>query len=156
MRCWTYSQFQEPLKWFLLEFFHVSSSLSPSEPVQCHRPCKNGGVCVGLNRCRCAKGFTGSICEIGWLVCMCVCVREREKDLSFPSLCIKTLAVCSVRSGDHPLCATLPTWRHLQSSQHLYLSGGHCRPALRETVSINDSFVLPKRTIRIAYNFLNI
>ncbi|MEQ2211621.1 hypothetical protein XENOCAPTIV_009559 [Xenoophorus captivus] len=39
--------------------------MSPSEPVHCQKPCRNGGVCVGLNRCRCAKGFTGSLCETG-------------------------------------------------------------------------------------------
>lgn len=41
------------------------SLLSPSEPVACQKPCKNGGVCVGLDRCRCAKEFTGSLCETG-------------------------------------------------------------------------------------------
>lgn len=37
-------------------------------------------------------------------------------------------------SCDDPLCAPLSTRRHLQSTQHLYLSGGHRRPALRKTV----------------------
>lgn len=44
------------------------SLLTPSEPVQCEKPCKNGGVCVGLNRCRCAKGFVGTLCETGRFV----------------------------------------------------------------------------------------
>lgn len=39
--------------------------LVPTEPVQCQKPCRNGGVCVGFNRCRCAKGFTGEVCETG-------------------------------------------------------------------------------------------
>uniref|UniRef100_A0A3B4H350 EGF-like domain-containing protein n=1 Tax=Pundamilia nyererei TaxID=303518 RepID=A0A3B4H350_9CICH len=34
-------------------------------PVVCQKPCINGGVCVGLNRCRCTKGFTGELCEQG-------------------------------------------------------------------------------------------
>lgn len=61
----------------VLSYIPDLSFLSPSEPVQCQKPCKNGGVCVGLNRCRCAKGFTGNICETGWSVCahVCVCVR---------------------------------------------------------------------------------
>lgn len=54
----------------------ISALCFPSEPVQCQKPCKNGGVCVGLNRCRCAKGFTGSLCETGWFVCVCVHVRD--------------------------------------------------------------------------------
>lgn len=39
--------------------------LLPSELLQCQRPCRNGGVCVGFNRCQCAKGFVGELCETG-------------------------------------------------------------------------------------------
>lgn len=40
-----------------------------------------------------------------------------------------------VHSGDHPLCAPMPTRRHLQPTQHLHVSRGHHWPALPETVS---------------------
>lgn len=41
------------------------------EPVQCLKACQNGGVCVGVNRCRCPAGFIGTFCENG--MCECVC-----------------------------------------------------------------------------------
>ena len=31
----------------------------------CNPPCRNGGVCVGANKCRCSKGFTGDQCLQG-------------------------------------------------------------------------------------------
>lgn len=76
------------------------------------------------------------------LVCVCVCIMyacERMPPLCMPSLWIKILAVCCVCSSDHPLCSTLPTRSHLQSSQYLYLSRGHCWPALWKTVSMSNS-----------------
>lgn len=56
------------------------------------------------------------------------------------STCTKDDPVCCVCSGDYTLCATLSTWRHMQPPQHLYLSRGHCGPALWETVSINNFY----------------
>lgn len=46
------------------------SGLFYPEPVQCLKACQNGGVCVGVNRCRCPAGFIGTFCENG----MCGCV----------------------------------------------------------------------------------
>lgn len=33
----------------------------------CMQPCKNGGKCIGPNRCACLYGFTGNHCEVGEL-----------------------------------------------------------------------------------------
>lgn len=52
-----------------------SCSLSSSEPVDCQKPCKNGGDCVGLNRCRCTTGFTGDLCEQGWSMSVEQCLH---------------------------------------------------------------------------------
>lgn len=48
-----------------LKAFRLNLWLCPSEPVRCPRPCENAGVCVGLSRCRCPKGFSGTFCESG-------------------------------------------------------------------------------------------
>ena len=37
--------------------------LNSCEYSKCLIPCLNGGRCVGVNRCRCRRGFTGSQCE---------------------------------------------------------------------------------------------
>jgi len=33
--------------------------------VTCKRPCQNGGICLGLNRCKCPNGYGGSVCQHG-------------------------------------------------------------------------------------------
>lgn len=43
----------------------VRMCVCPPEPVECQKPCQNGGVCVGFNVCRCADGFSGGLCETG-------------------------------------------------------------------------------------------
>lgn len=62
-----------------------------SEPVQCVKPCNNGGECVGLNRCRCSTGFAGDLCETG------LCVFSVQTDLHL-DLCLCDLFLwCYVR-----------------------------------------------------------
>ncbi|XP_053395851.1 sushi, von Willebrand factor type A, EGF and pentraxin domain-containing protein 1-like [Mercenaria mercenaria] len=31
--------------------------------VTCKRPCQHGGICLGLNRCKCPTGYGGAVCE---------------------------------------------------------------------------------------------
>lgn len=76
-----------------------------------------------------------------------------------PSYRSKTLVVVvlCLCSGDHPLCAPLPTRGHLQSTQHLYVSQGHCRPTLSETVSVSSLFFFSANYfISTLYNYLNV
>ncbi|XP_076439986.1 sushi, von Willebrand factor type A, EGF and pentraxin domain-containing protein 1-like isoform X2 [Babylonia areolata] len=40
---------------------------------QCKQPCKNGGRCVGLNKCKCLPGYTGRQCEIP--ICILPCLN---------------------------------------------------------------------------------
>lgn len=103
--------------------------LFPTEPVQCQKLCRNGGVCMGFNRCRCVKGFTGEVCETGQCA---ACARAGFTPLPL-AFEVYLFSTCSC---DHPLCAPLSTWSYLQSTQYLYLSRGHCGPALWKTVSL--------------------
>ncbi|KAL8570681.1 hypothetical protein ACOMHN_039116 [Nucella lapillus] len=40
---------------------------------QCKQPCRNGGRCVGLNKCKCMSGYTGRLCQIP--ICILPCLN---------------------------------------------------------------------------------
>ena len=50
------------VEWLL---FYVYSAFILQEPV-CSKSCKNGGRCIGPNRCACVYGYTGRYCEIDY------------------------------------------------------------------------------------------
>ncbi|CAF95845.1 unnamed protein product, partial [Tetraodon nigroviridis] len=138
--------------------------LCANHPAVCDPPCNNYGVCIAPNSCDCPPGYPGPGCSgtnLGvnsaflsrTLVLWALVSRFRLSGLCFshvlptvrPRWHLHALEQVSVPSGldwsrlphscDHPLRAPLSTRSHLQSSQHLYLSRGHRRPALPKTVS---------------------
>ncbi|XP_041647495.1 cytochrome P450 2H2-like [Cheilinus undulatus] len=70
-----------------------------AEPVVCHKPYKKGGACVGLNRCQCAKGFTGGQCETAVTTpCVPLCQHGPPAVLTTPILVLRALQACAVRN----------------------------------------------------------
>jgi hypothetical protein len=36
----------------------------------CQPECENNGTCIADDTCKCAPGFYGNRCEIGWFICI--------------------------------------------------------------------------------------
>ncbi|KAL4236643.1 biological adhesion [Mactra antiquata] len=51
--------------------------------VTCKRPCQNGGICLGLNRCKCPTGYGGSLCQKP--ICILPCLNGGK--CTSPYLC---------------------------------------------------------------------
>ena len=37
--------------------------LVESDQINCTKPCQNGGKCIGKDKCACAAGYHGDVCE---------------------------------------------------------------------------------------------
>lgn len=53
--------------------------------VTCKRPCRNGGICLGLNRCKCLPGYVGDICEKA--ICILPCLNGGECEAPYRCVC---------------------------------------------------------------------
>lgn len=47
--------------------YHICTFTFVSLAAICSQPCRNGGVCIGVNQCDCAIGYEGRYCQSGQL-----------------------------------------------------------------------------------------
>jgi hypothetical protein len=80
-------------------------------PAICLDPCRNGGRCIGPDRCACIYGFTGNHCETDYRTGPCytgargaLCVNQLEGVVCTKTLCCATVG----KAWGHP-CEHCPS-----------------------------------------------
>lgn len=121
--------------------FTTENKISERHFSQCCFPITLSDICIQQSQFS-VRNRAGMV-ECAWAstgVAVLKDLRARSvKRVSVPRMLLQDSLLClslltyylfPTCSCDHPLCAPLSTWSYLQSTQYLYLSRGHCGPAL--------------------------
>ncbi|XP_072384771.1 fibrillin-1-like [Diabrotica undecimpunctata] len=108
-----------------------------TEPI-CEEQCKNGGRCIGPDRCACFYGFSGNHCEIDYRTGPCytgyrgnLCVNQLEGVVCTKTLCCATVG----KAWGHP-CQHCPSRLDCETGYLKNLKTGEC-------VDINECEAIP-------------
>ncbi|XP_018574078.1 fibrillin-2-like [Anoplophora glabripennis] len=108
-----------------------------TEPI-CLDPCKNGGRCIGPDRCACVYGFSGNHCETDYRTGPCytgyrstLCVNQLEGVVCTKTLCCATVG----KAWGHP-CEHCPSRLECEIGFLKNLKTGEC-------VDINECEAIP-------------
>ncbi|KAJ8984412.1 hypothetical protein NQ317_001021 [Molorchus minor] len=94
----------------------------------CLDPCKNGGRCIGPDRCACVYGFSGNHCEIDYRTGPCytghrgaLCVNQLEGVVCTKILCCATVG----KAWGHP-CEHCPSRLECDTGYLKNIKTGEC------------------------------
>ena len=137
MKTYLYHKVQGgPLRVHLAKRFIQTCDLFFAFLASCNPTCLNGGVCVGPNKCRCPKGYTGNNCLQGTLGWRCFHLSEGN---GRPHWTCLTLVSLYFNSG---LRTTLYERRCVLQAWQMYVSSRLAREEVWERWDNKNSFIL--------------